>query len=92
MWLNSQLMFDNVKKAKMAYEARQIEYRLESAEESDLMSIHWIWKGTADKLFAAWIKSARQLKNRDMDTIKWIISNPLALENIEKFLNTNIKD
>lgn len=92
MWINNQLMIDNKIKAKKAYDAMQIESKLEKVEDSNLLEIPWIWKSTANKLFSAGIKSERQLVKKWLDEVLKIVDNPLSIISIEKYFKSLNKE
>lgn len=65
-----------------------IEWEVKSLEETDLLSIKWVWDETVTKLFSVGIYSIVDLK-KNSEKLKDITLPLLGKKSLEKFLKEN---
>lgn len=88
--LANQRSFGNIVSIKKRKEAIEIEVESEVVKESNLKEVRWIWDATIKILFDNKIESKEELSKCEIEFIKTIIKNPLALKNVETFIKESI--
>jgi len=68
-------------------EIRKIDKSINSLEKTDLWEVKWLWPATIKTLIDKNIKTKAALKETKMEVIKKIITNPISLKWVVKFLN-----
>lgn len=88
--LANQRSFGNIVSIKKRKEAIEIEVESDVVKESNLKEVRWIWDATIKILFDNKIESKEELSKCEIEFIKTIIKNPLALKNVETFIKESI--
>lgn len=80
----AQMIFKARKEHK---ETKQAEVKISKIENTELRGIKWIWEDTIKKLLSIGVETEDQIKEKWLEEIKKVITNPLALKTIEKIIN-----
>lgn len=87
MWMQSQLIRQNLLNAKKKNEGERIKKQYNDISLSDLKDVKGLGESTIKILFWEWITSQEELKKLSKEDVDNIIKNPLTKKSINNFLN-----
>ena len=88
----AKLFADNlnkVTKINAKVEIKKTINKINKLDETDLLTIKWVWETTVKWLLENWISSIEELKEAWIEKIEWLWLNQLSLIAIKNFLKTN---